>query len=53
MCRIHRSGLLVLLVLVCFPTAASARTVTEIIFGNTLICAKGIAVDDSGNVYVT
>ncbi len=54
MLRGRNARLLPLLVLACFPTAGVARTVTEIIFGpNRLYAAHGIAVDDSGNAYVT
>ena len=54
MSRARHSTFFVLLVLAGFPTAGVARTVTEIIFGrNTLGGPGGIAVDDSGNAYVT
>jgi len=53
MLRARNFAFLVLLVLAGFPTAGLARTVTEIIFGNPLLGPSGIAVDDSGNAYVT
>ncbi len=54
MLRTYSLRVLVLLVLACFPAAGLARTVTEIIFrANTLDYPDGIAVDGSGNVYVT
>ncbi|MCH8053459.1 MAG: SBBP repeat-containing protein [Planctomycetes bacterium] len=53
MLRTRTLRFFVLLLLACFPTAGLARTVTEIIFGNTLVGPVGIAVDDLGNAYVT
>ncbi len=54
MLRARDLRLFVLLVLACFPTTAGARTVTQIISGpNMLGSPRGIAVDDSGNAYVT
>ncbi len=53
MLRARNARFFVLLVLACFPTAGVARTVTEIIFWNELRWPEGIAVDDSGNAYVT
>ena len=54
MLRAGNATFLALLVLACFPAVGVARAVTEIIFGpETLEEPYGIAVDDSGNVYVT
>jgi len=53
MLRARNSGFFVLLALACFPTPGVARTVTEIVFDNTLHGPLGIAVDGSGNAYVT
>jgi hypothetical protein len=52
MCRPHQSGISFLLILVCLPTAASAKLVTEIICGTTLLSAKGLVLDDSGNTHI-
>jgi len=46
MFRARNTRLFVLLVLAGFPTAGTARTITQIIFGNTLDRPAAIAVDN-------
>ena len=54
MLRARNSTVFVLLALGCLPAAGVAGPVTEIIYGrNTLDDPRSIAVDNSGNAYVT
>ena len=53
MLRTRVLGIVVLLLIVSGSTSGLDSTITEIIFGDTLVGPGSIAVDNLGNVYVT